>query len=123
MKIHYETKTKKKWTLIFLTRRNRDETVSFFYVQDKTKLKILGVTKMRLGVLVYFFTRPRRELPFNEEKDYIFSLILLKTTYPDQDETETRVKLKQTRQDRDETIQLSQKISFETRQVQKFCTR
>ena len=27
MKIHHETETEKKWTLIFLTRRDRDETV------------------------------------------------------------------------------------------------
>ena len=27
IKIHYETKTEKKWMLIFLTRRDRDETV------------------------------------------------------------------------------------------------
>ena len=27
MKIHYETKTEKKWMLNFLTRRDQDETV------------------------------------------------------------------------------------------------
>ena len=27
MKIHYETETEKKWMLIFLTRRDRDDTV------------------------------------------------------------------------------------------------
>ena len=38
-----------------------------------------------------FFTRPRREPTFNEEKDFIFELILLKTNNLDQDETETRL--------------------------------
>ena len=37
MKIYHETETKKKWMLIFLTRRDRDETVLFIYVRDETE--------------------------------------------------------------------------------------
>ena len=37
IKTHYETKTEKELTLIFCTRRDREETVSFLNVRDETK--------------------------------------------------------------------------------------
>ena len=40
IKIHYETETEKMWMLIFLTRRDRDETVWFFYVRDETETRL-----------------------------------------------------------------------------------
>ena len=47
---------------------------------------------------------PRREPTFDEEKDCIFGLILLKTTHPDKDKTKPRLnemEAKETRPGRD----------------------
>ena len=74
-----------------------------------------------------FFTRPKREPTFNEEKYCTFSLIQLKTTHPDKDKTQMRLsrieaieirpgqycpKTFHVRQDQDET---SSKILYETK--------
>ena len=67
--------------LIFCTRRDWDETVSFIYVRDETRPR----------ETVSFFTRPRQEPSFNVENDWIFALLYLKTTNPDQDKTEARL--------------------------------
>ena len=73
-----------------------------------------------------FFTGPKQEQTFNEEKDPIFGLNLLKTTHPDQNETEMRLskieankmrprqdslKIFHPRRDQDET---TSKILYET---------
>ena len=36
IKNHYETETEKWWMLNFCTRRDRDETISYFYERDET---------------------------------------------------------------------------------------
>ena len=41
--------------------------------------------------MVSFSMRPRQEPSFNEENDLILALLYLKTTNPNQDETETRL--------------------------------
>ena len=73
-----------------------------------------------------FFTRPRRELTYNEEKDLLFGFISWKSTHPGKDETEMRLskmeanearprrdclKIFHPRRDRDET---RSKILYET---------
>ena len=119
---------------MFCTRRDRDETVYFFYVRDETEtwLRISGETEMRPNVSVSFSTRLRREPSFNEENDWILALLYLKTTNPDQDETETRLskieanetrprrdclKIFHPRRDRDET---TSKIVYETESLGTF---
>ena len=59
--------------------------------RDETYLKILGETETNPRVSVSFFTRPRQESTINEEIYCIFGKFLLKSTHPDQDETETRL--------------------------------
>ena len=72
--------------LIFCKRGDRDKTVSFFNVRDKTETSLDSPR-----VSVSFSTRPRQEPSFNEENDWILVLLYLKTTNQDQDETETRL--------------------------------
>ena len=70
---------------------------------------------MRPKVLVCFFTRPRQERTFNEEKDCIFGLIFLKLL------TQIRTRL---RRDQYKTVpKFLIQDETETTQVPKFCMR
>ena len=68
-KIQYETEIKKKWMLIFLSRRDSPILIYPRRDQDEMRLKILRETKTRPRVSVSFSTGPRREPSFNEEND------------------------------------------------------
>ena len=79
-KIQYETE--KKLMLIFLTTRDREETVWFLYVRDEGKTE---------SISVFFYDRDENKLLI-KKKTANLATSCFKNTHPDQDETETRLR-------------------------------
>ena len=81
-KIHYQTKTEKKWMLIFSTRQDRDKTVWFLYVRDETETRLNLKFQARPSKIEANKTRPRRDSPkilhLRRDRDKTSSKIFLR---------------------------------------------